>query len=107
MSDIICVNARKAAMIMLESGLTTEQAQKGIDTIKQPSKGYYKPCDIYAYINTIEHTYYMEGQEDREGDILFTLTVYSDDKEIFCQTSYDFDYLQSVVNRKFPYALEG
>lgn len=54
MADIIAVSAYEAAVLMLESGLSESQAQRGINTIKQPSKGYYTVTDVLDYIHDIK-----------------------------------------------------
>lgn len=52
--DKLAVSARNAAYIMFEAGLSVELVQIGIDTIRQPVKGYYYPDDVYKYAERAE-----------------------------------------------------
>lgn len=52
MTTRIAVNTRSAAYAMIEAGLVDEQIQIGVDTIKQPSKGYYYISDVHSYIDS-------------------------------------------------------
>lgn len=55
MTTHIAINTRRAAYEMLDSGLTVDQAQKGINTINQPSQGYYYFKDVAAFIKQTQN----------------------------------------------------
>ena len=46
----MAISARRAANLMFQQGLEIEQAQKGIDTIRQPAKNLFYITDVYSLI---------------------------------------------------------
>ena len=59
MTDRVAISDLVACRYMYEAGLSPEQVQKGLATIKQPCKGmgYYYPSHVIKYIKTINPKY--------------------------------------------------
>ena len=53
MKSGMAISARRAANLMFQQGLEIEQAQKGIDTIRQPAKNLFYITDVYTYIERV------------------------------------------------------
>ena len=53
MKSGMAISARRAANLMFQQGLEIEQAQKGIDTIRQPAKNLFYITDVYSYIERV------------------------------------------------------
>ena len=52
-----------------------------------------------------EHLYSIEGIEDRDGDIFYTLSVWQENKPIeFEHSSYDYCECEEKLNKLYPYA---
>lgn len=54
MNDTLGLSPRNAAYIMFDNGLTGEQVQAGINTIRIESSGYYLMDDVKRYIKKVK-----------------------------------------------------